>query len=223
VLRIDGQRYLDPEEFVHSLAASVVARGATLRTGSSVTDLRREDGAVTVVDDGQSERADAVVVATGAWLNVLARPLGVRVRVQAGRGYSLVVATDVPATGPIYFPWARVACTPYRGGLRVGGTMEFRSPDAPIVQSRVDALVRSVRPLLGGVDWDHVSDVWVGPRPVSVDGLPVVGATNVEGVFVAGGHGMWGITLGPITGKLLALQIVTGVAPSALSAFAALR
>jgi D-amino-acid dehydrogenase len=101
--------------------------------------------------------------------------------------------------------------------------MEFRSPDAPIVASRVDALVRSVKPLLRGVDWNAVSDVWVGPRPVTADGLPLVGATNVPGVFVAGGHGMWGITLGPITGKLLAEQIVTGVAPDALSAFAPLR
>jgi D-amino-acid dehydrogenase len=223
VLRIDGQRYFDPGAFVNSLADSVVARGATLRTDLTVRSLRHELGAVTVEGDGGSEQADAVVVATGAWLNELARPLGVKVRVQAGRGYSFSLATDEAVPGPIYFPAARVACTPYHGGLRVGGTMEFRSPDAPIVASRVDALVRSVKPLLRGVDWNAVSDVWVGPRPVTADGLPLVGATNVPGVFVAGGHGMWGITLGPITGKLLAEQIVTGVAPDALSAFAPLR
>jgi D-amino-acid dehydrogenase len=223
VLQIDGQRYLDPGAFVASLAASVVARGATLTTGVTVRALRQQSGGVSVEGDEWSERAAVVVVATGAWLNALARPLGVRVRVQAGRGYSLRVATDAPVSGPIYFPAARVACTPYRGGLRVGGTMEFRSPDAPLVQSRVDALLRSVRPLLGGVDWNDVSDVWVGPRPVTADGLPLVGATNVPGVFVAGGHGMWGITLGPITGKLLAEEIVTGVAPDALGAFGPLR
>ena len=80
-----------------------------------------------------------------------------------------------------------------------------------------------MKPLLGGVDWNAVSDVWVGPRPVTADGLPLVGATNVPGVFVAGGHGMWGITLGPITGKLLAEQMITGTAPVALRAFDALR
>ena len=223
VLRIDGQRYLDPGAFVHALGDSVVSRGARLRPGVSVRSLRRERGAVVVEGDGLFEEADAVVVATGAWLNELARPLGVRVRVQAGRGYSFSLATDEVAPGPIYFPAARVACTPYRGGLRVGGTMEFRSPDAPLVTSRVDALVRSVKPLLGGVDWDSVSDVWVGPRPVTADGLPLVGATGVPGLFVAGGHGMWGVTLGPITGKLLAEQMVTGTAPEALAAFGALR
>jgi D-amino-acid dehydrogenase len=223
VVRIDGQRYLDPGAFVHALADSVVARGATVRTDWPVRSLRHELGVVTVVGDDGSEQADAVVVATGAWLNELARPLGVKVRVQAGRGYSFSLATDEPVPGPIYFPAARVACTPYHGGLRVGGTMEFRSPDAPIVASRVDALVRSVKPLLGGVDWNAVSDVWVGPRPVTADGLPLVGATNVPGVFVAGGHGMWGITLGPITGKLLAEQMMTGAAPDALRAFGALR
>ena len=163
------------------------------------------------------------MVATGAWLNELARPLGVRQRVQAGRGYSFSVSTDKPVPNPIYFPNARVACTPYRDGLRIGGTMEFRSPDHPIVQSRVDALVTSARPLLQGVDWSTVRDVWVGPRPVSADGLPLVGATKVPGVFVAGGHGMWGITLGPISGQLLAEQIVTGGRPRALEAFDPLR
>jgi glycine/D-amino acid oxidase-like deaminating enzyme len=63
----------------------------------------------------------------------------------------------------------------------------------------------------------------VGPRPVTADGLPVVGPTRVPGVYVAGGHGMWGITLGPVTGRLLALSIATGGLPEALGAFTALR
>jgi len=72
------------------------------------------------------------------------------------------------------------------------GVSFARSPHRPVA---VDALVTSARPLLQGVDWSTVRDVWVGPRPVSADGLPLVGATKVPGVFVAGGHGMWGITL----------------------------
>jgi D-amino-acid dehydrogenase len=224
VVQINGQRYLDPGAFVSALADSVRERGGKVRTGFSVRALRHGPDGITVSGyGGDPERGDAVVVATGAWLNELARPLGVRQRVQAGRGYSFSVSTDKPVPNPIYFPNARVACTPYRDGLRIGGTMEFRSPDHPIVQSRVDALVTSARPLLQGVDWSTVRDVWVGPRPVSADGLPLVGATKVPGVFVAGGHGMWGITLGPISGQLLAEQIVTGGRPRALEAFDPLR
>jgi D-amino-acid dehydrogenase len=66
-------------------------------------------------------------------------------------------------------------------------------------------------------------DVGVGPRPVTADGLPLIGASANPRVFVAGGHGMWGIALGPATGRLLAEQIVTGARPRALRAFSPLR
>ena len=78
-------------------------------------------------------------------------------------------------------------------------------------------MVRSVRPLIEGVDWDARSDDWMGPRPVSTDGLPLVGETRTPGIFMAGGHGMWGLTLGPLTGALLAERIVTGVTPPELA------
>jgi D-amino-acid dehydrogenase len=54
---------------------------------------------------------------------------------------------------------------------------------------------------------------------VTADGLPVIGSTAMPGVFVAGGHGMWGMTLGPATGHLLARFIATGRRPDALAPF----
>lgn len=223
-LLIAGQRYIDPGAFVACLAEAVVARGGEIRAGFWARTLRHGRGGITVGDyGGTPEHGDAVVVATGAWLNDLARPLGVRVSVRAGRGYSFFVDTDQPVPSPIYFPATRVACTPYQGGLRVGGTMEFRSPDAPIDTARVASLVNAARPLLGGVDWSEPRDIWVGSRPVTADGLPLVGNTKLPGVWVAGGHGMWGVTLGPITGRLLAGQIVTGKRTVALDAFDPLR
>jgi D-amino-acid dehydrogenase len=224
VLQLHGQRYLDPGAFVNSLADSVVARGAVLRTGEGVRALAQDANGVTVATaNGDALRADAAVVATGAWLGDLASRFGVRMRVQAGRGYSFSVATSEPVPSPLYFPVTRVACTPYRGGLRVGGTMEFRSREAPVSDKRVEALVKGAKPVLRGVDWDSIADVWVGSRPVTADGLPLVGATSSSRIFVAGGHGMWGMTLGPVTGKLLAEQIVTSHQPTGLRAFSPLR
>ena len=223
VLQLNAQRYIDPGDYVNQLAAAVVERGGTLRTSLHAQAVRHEAKGVTVLAGGESVRGDAAVVATGSWFNELTSALGVRRRVQAGRGYSFSVATDVAVPAPLYLPAARVACTPYRGGMRVGGTMEFRSIEAPLDPTRVTALVRSARPLITGVDWDSITDEWVGSRPVGVDGLPFVGATRVPGVFVAGGHGMWGITLGPITGKLLAEEMMTGTRPAALRPFDPLR
>jgi D-amino-acid dehydrogenase len=101
--------------------------------------------------------------------------------------------------------------------------MEFRAPDEPVDIERVDAIVESARELLTGVRWDERSHPWVGARPVTADALPLVGATRTPGVYVAGGHGMWGVTLGPVTGRLLAEQITTGKQPRELAPFAPLR
>ncbi|GLY47268.1 FAD-dependent oxidoreductase [Lentzea sp. NBRC 102530] len=222
-VRVDGQRFVDPGEFVRALGRAVVARGASLRTLEAV-DVRAGRGCATVVTkDGDRISADAVVLATGAWLPGLAAATGVRTPVRAGRGYSFTVPVREPVPGPVYLPEVRVACTPYQGGLRVAGTMEFRGPDAPPDEARVDAIIASARPLLDGVRWEDRTDVWVGPRPVTPDGRALVGATRLPGVYVAGGHGMWGLAQGPVTGRLLAEQITTGKQPAALREFDPLR
>ncbi|KNX36099.1 NAD(P)/FAD-dependent oxidoreductase [Luteipulveratus halotolerans] len=223
-IRIGGQRYIDPGAYVEALAASVQERGGDVVIGSNVRALRHGPQGVTVeMVSGEPVHGDAVVLATGAWLPELAARCGVKVPLRAGRGYSFSVAvtepTARPVPSPVYFPYERVACTPYGDRLRVGGTMEFADTEAPLNADRVEAIVRSGRPLLTGVDWDDREDVWVGGRPVTVDGLPLVGATKVPRVWVNGGHGMWGITLGPLSGQLLAEQMVSGVVPRELVPF----
>lgn len=217
--RVDGQRYIEPGPFVDALGDAVRARGAAMRTGQVVTEV----GDGVVLDTGERLTADAVVVATGAWMPELARPLGVRMRVQAGRGYSFSVATDRPIPHPVYLPTQRVACTPYQSRLRIAGTMEFLAPDEPPRQRRIQAMANQVDGLFRGVDLADRWDEWVGSRPVTPDGLPLVGATAADGVYVAGGHGMWGMVLGPATGKLLAKQIVTGEIDPVLVPFDPLR
>lgn len=212
--RLDAQRFFEPAPFMEALGAAVVERGAELITGYEVTDVSSTRRPVVTMSNGQRLEADSVVIATGAWMPALARRLGVRTRVQAGRGYSFTVATSVPQEHPVYFPFQRIACTPYQGRFRIAGTMEFRRPDEPFQPRRVQAIVAQARELFQGLDLDDRQDEWVGSRPVTPDGLPLVGATQAPNVYVAGGHGMWGIVLGPATGKLLAEQITTGrIAP----------
>ncbi|MDA8392631.1 MAG: FAD-dependent oxidoreductase [Actinomycetota bacterium] len=223
-VRLDGQRYIDPGAFVDSLAKAVAKRGGTIRTGFEARSLHRGAGGFSVSGYGHEPvRGDVVVLASGAWLADLAKPFGVRTQVRAGRGYSFSVQVSDPVDRPLYFPLPRVACTPYRGGLRVGGTMELCDAGSPLDMRRVESLIAAARPFLSGVDWDSVTDTWVGSRPITPDGLPLVGRTADPDVFVAGGHGMWGVTLGPVTGRLLARQIVSGEVPTALVPFDPLR
>lgn len=222
-VRVDGQRHLDPGAFVRALARAVVDRGGVVRT-FDVADVHGDARGATVRQgNGDELDADVAVLATGAWLPKLAARLGVRVRVQAGRGYSFIVPVNRPVPGPIYLPGVRVACTPYRGRLPVAGTMEFRPPGAPPVQARSRAIIDSTSPLLDDVDWDHRRAVRVGSRPVTPDGRAVVGAVRAPNVYVAGGHGRCGLTHGPVTGRLLAEQITTGKQPDGLRGLDPLR
>jgi glycine/D-amino acid oxidase-like deaminating enzyme len=219
-VQIYGQRYLHPPEYVRSLALAVRARGGEIVEGVEVADLRHERGRqVVVTGTGEGQLHDAVVLATGAELGRLAARFGVRHPVQAGRGYSFSVPVERMPRGPLYFPRQRVACTPLGGRLRVAGMMEFRRPGDPLDPRRIAAIVDAVRPYLRGVDLDDRRSEWVGSRPCTPDGLPLLGCTASPRVFVAGGHGMWGIALGPITGMLLAQTVLKGEAPPDLAPF----
>ena len=227
-VRLHDQRYINPPVFLAALADAVRSRGGHILEGATVTDVRDVPGGV-VVDTAEqgSEQYDHVVLAPGAWLGGLARRFGVRQLVQAGRGYSFSVTGDTLPRAPLYFPRQRVACTPLTTSegtrLRIAGTMELRGPDAAADARRIDAIVEAARPLLRGVDLDDRREEWVGARPCTVDGLPLVGPTRSPRVFVAGGHAMSGIFLGPITGKLLAQGLVTGRTPAELVPFDPLR
>jgi D-amino-acid dehydrogenase len=218
-VRINGQRFVDPGRFVQALGRSVIERGGALDT-VDVADVRTSgDGVAVKPRTGPALMADVAVIATGAWLPGLAHRW-VRVPVQAGRGYSFTVPVERPVFGPIYLPDARVACTPLATGkLRVTSMMELRRPEAPASAAVVDAIVDSTRSYLDGVRWTERDEIWVGPRPLSPDGRPLVGEVSEHRIYVAGGHGMWGMKQGPATGRLLAEQIATGRQPPALRDF----
>ena len=224
-VRVHGQRYLHPGRYLAALADAVRGSGGRIIEGAQVTAIDDRGPRVRVSAargangaDRTELAADVVVLAAGAWLNRLARPRGVRVHVQSGRGYSFTVSGTGLRAGPTYFPAHKVVCTPLtEDTARIAGTMEFTGPDRPLDARRIDAIVAAARPLLRGVDWAGRTDEWTGPRPCTADGLPLVGPTSSPRVYVCGGHGMWGIALGPLTGRLLAEAIATGRTPPALA------
>ncbi len=218
-IKILDERFINPGEYVNAIAEAVRTRGGKILDSAQIGTIEAGPFAVNLA----GSEYDAVVVASGARLNQLVDDFGVRRIVQAGRGYSFTVQAEHMPAGPVYFPSQRVACTPLGDRLRIAGMMEFRKVDAPMDPRRIKALVDAAGQLLNGVHLDERQDEWVGARPCTSDGLPLIGRSNHPRIFVAGGHGMWGITLGPVTGKLLAEQIVTGATPDALRAVDPLR
>ncbi|BCP09766.1 D-amino-acid dehydrogenase [Mycobacterium paraintracellulare] len=216
-LNINGQRFVDPRRFVEALGRSVLARGAAMHR-LEIEDVHGSPGgAVVRPRRGDPLTADAAVIATGDRLSRLAGRW-LRVPVQAQSGYSFTVPVARPILAPIYLPDIRVACTPYKGALRVSGALEFRRRHQPHPRERVEAIATAASSLLDGVDWAARSNVWVGACTVTPDGRPLIGEL-ARGVYVAGGHGIWGLAHGPVTGRLLAEQITTGKQPQALAEF----
>ncbi|WP_404436561.1 FAD-binding oxidoreductase [Microbacterium aerolatum] len=222
-LVLRAQRFVEPRALSDALALSVAERGGRIRTGRTVTGISATPREVVVRTKDDDVVADHVVIATGAELTRLARPFGVRRVVQAGRGYSFSVSpADLP-TAPIYLPAARLACTPLRGRLRIAGLMEFSRPHASFLPRRIRTMTAAASALLTGVDFEDRHEEWVGSRPVTADGIPFIGRTRDPRVHVAGGHGMWGVTLGAVTGRMLARQVMSGEASPELAAFDPLR
>jgi D-amino-acid dehydrogenase len=113
-----------------------------------------------------------------------------------------------------------VFCTPMSGFVRFAGTLEFSGLNHEIRRGRLDQLTRSATRYLMGMGDAPARSEWCGLRPCLPDGLPVIGpAPRHAGLFVATGHAMLGLTLGPVTGKLMAEAVLEGRPSPSLHAF----
>lgn len=208
---------LDPHRFVTALAEVAAAKGGRIRLGAEVEAVRVEGGRASGVrlKGGEEIGADAVVLATGPFSLELARRLGTRLPVQPGKGYHRDLAVGPGASPPLRIACVlhevSVFCTPMDGFVRYAGTMEFSGLNHDLRRDRLEQLTRgAVRyfPALGDA---APRSEWCGLRPMASDGLPLVGPLRgVEGVVVATGHGMLGVTLGPATGSIVADWVLDG-------------
>ncbi|HEX8463173.1 MAG TPA: FAD-dependent oxidoreductase, partial [Abditibacterium sp.] len=142
-----------------------------------------------------------------------ARKLRLSLPMQAGKGYSLTLPQPKhQPTIPSILGEARVAVTPMGQTLRFAGTMEIAGLNTDVNPSRVGGILKAIPRYFPDFNSDDFEGIkaWAGLRPCSPDGLPYVGrAARHQNLCVATGHAMMGLSLGPITGKLVT-QAVSG-------------
>jgi D-amino-acid dehydrogenase len=204
--------HLDPARYVGALERRLRAAGVELLYDVDVTGWRRQGSRLEAACTTAGEiAADEFVLAGGAWSTQLAEGLGLRLPMQAGKGYSITVPHPVeqPQLCSILSE-ARVAVTPMGDTLRFGGTMEISGLNERINQRRVAGILRAVPQYFPRFRQEHFENLqpWCGVRPCSPDGLPYLGRTKAAAnLVVATGHAMMGLSLAPVTGQIAAQLI----------------
>ncbi len=206
--------HLDPMRFTRAVAALAAEAGATVVTGAEVLSLEPAPEGVRAITTRGMVGAGQVVLAAGAWTPSLTRGLGLRLPIEPAKGYSVDVdrPADFPEM-PLYLGDAHVVLTPLGDALRLGSTLELSGWDMRVRPRRVAYLREGGRRAIGLPADGPVRQLWRGPRPVTPDGLPVIGRVpRRERVILATGHCMLGLSLAPVTGRLVA-QLASGAKP----------
>jgi glycine oxidase len=168
--------------------------------------------------------APVVINAAGAWAGDLdGIPAGARVSVAPVKGQMVALGTSRSLLRRVLWVPGAYIVPRADGRILIGATVERAGFDVRVtaqgVQTLLDAALRAV-PELGDL---AVTETWAGLRPGSADGLPFIGATALDGYFVATGHYRYGILCAPATAHLLA-DAVEGRSSSAYAdAFSPLR
>jgi glycine/D-amino acid oxidase-like deaminating enzyme len=209
---------VDPLEVVRAFAAAATARGAQFMQ-REVRALRAADSGVQILTDAGPLAARSAIVCTGAWSAPLLTPFGLKVPLEAARGYHVQMPGASPLVdAPLLYCDANILVTPMTGRVRATSFMEFAGTDAP-PDPRKPAWLRSKLRALGYA-CDGSSPGWVGPRPVLPDYLPAMGrVATAPNVLYAFGHQHIGLTLCAVTARAMA-ALVAGRTPAVdISAF----
>lgn len=210
--------HFTPDRYVDVLQAQAEKLGVSFKWNTEVTGLETSSGKISAVETLHGELlADEIILCGGSWSPQLARELGLKIPIQAGKGYSLTLTQprELPQLCSI-FTEARMAVTPMGSSLRFGGTMEISGLNEDINPVRVQGIIKSVAkyfPKFSPADFENIQP-WRGLRPCSPDGLPYLGRTaKFSNLVLATGHAMMGMSLSPVTGKIVS-EIVSGEKPA---------
>jgi glycine/D-amino acid oxidase-like deaminating enzyme len=209
---------VDPLEVVRAFAAAAEARGATVAR-RNVRSLAVRGGSIEVVCGADTLVVSSVIVCAGAWSAALLQPFGLKIPMEAARGYHVEMPGATPLIdAPILYQDQSTFVTPMNGRLRSTSFMEFGGLDSPADARRPAQLRRTLVSL--GYPAGAPQGSWVGPRPVLPDYLPALGrVAAAPNIFYAFGHQHIGLTLSAVTARAVAGLVAGRAQPAHVAAF----
>jgi D-amino-acid dehydrogenase len=202
---------VDPLEVVRAFATAARASGATFLR-RDVRHIAPRGAALEIATDGGPLPVNCAIVCAGAWSAPLLRPFGLKVPLEAARGYHIELPGEAPLIdAPLLYANQNILVTPMTGRLRATSFMEFAGLDAPPDPRKPAWLRQSVGAL--GYAAGRSQTSWVGPRPVLADYLPAIGRVDgTPSLCYAFGHQHIGLTLAAVTAAAVA-DLVAGRPP----------
>jgi len=202
-----------PTQVMKRLKAYLPGQGVAIHPQTEVLGFAHRGETLTGVRTEKGDfPAEEVVLAAGAWSPLLAGKLGLKLSLQAGKGYRIDLYRPTPIRLPAILMEAKVAVTPMDGFTRLAGTMELSGINHEIRRNRVAAIARLAEKYYDGFEVrpEEEAQAACGLRPVSPDGLPYIGrVSHWKNLSLATGHAMMGWSLGPVTGKLIT-ELISG-------------
>ncbi|WP_346857402.1 FAD-dependent oxidoreductase [uncultured Draconibacterium sp.] len=209
--------HIRPEAHMQWLKKYLSLNGVVFHYHTKVNKFRHQKGKIIGIETNLGlQKADEFVLAAGSFSAQLAATAELKIPVIAGKGYSF----DVPKKcmqlrTPLILTEAKVALTPFNTSVRFGSGMEFNGSIGEIRYRRIQAILDETRKAFPEMPETKANTlkIWEGLRPITPTGLPLVGRTvKYKNLLVATGHAMMGVSLGPITGKIIS-QLILGEKP----------
>ncbi|WP_262732227.1 NAD(P)/FAD-dependent oxidoreductase [Gaetbulibacter sp. NE] len=196
-----------PHEFMAEMKTYLQTVGVQFLLSEKVEDLTVDNGNISEIKTNkQSLKADEFVLAAGSWSHLLSKKLGIKLLLQAGKGYRINTTQTTGIQIPSILTEAKVAVTPMNGFTRFAGTMEIAGINHTINSTRIEAISQATTRFYPNVELtqEEKQDAACGLRPVTPDGLPYIGkSSKCENLTIATGHAMMGWSMGTATGKLV--------------------
>jgi D-amino-acid dehydrogenase len=200
--------HIHPAKYIQWLKNELKSKGVKFHFQSRLINLKTQHGKIVKAEiDTASFTADEFVLAAGIYSKELAKNLGFSLPLISGKGYSIdFTDTNLKLNIPVILTEAKVALTPFANSLRLGSGMEFNGKTGQINVRRVQEMLDRTHDALP--DFPKLEacklKIWEGLRPVTPDGIPLIGRSKqFENLLVAAGHAMMGVSLAPITGKII--------------------
>lgn len=209
-----GDAHITPHVFMQQMVSHLKHEGVEFLSQKEITGIHDhgQTGAEISTVDGDILHARHVVVASGSWSGKLLKRSGYRLPMQDGKGYSVTIERPtLKPSIPSILHEARVAITPMGDDLRISGTLEISGMDEQINPHKVNSILKAVPSYYPEMKMTDPGPVWFGYRPCTPDGMPYIGPLQRgSAVIMATGHAMMGLSLAPVTGRIVK-DILSGI------------